>query len=291
MISYIKIALKHIISSENRAKFKKLKRRFMSFMKSADKNKITLQDFEKTLKNDIGLKKGDKVFVTSSFGNLNTTFSPKELVQLLMDIVTEEGTIMMPYYPPINSDEWAKGDKVFDMAETKSGMGIITNVFSKMPKVLKSVHPTKAVCVWGKDAEILIKNHEVSTTPFYWDSPYGKFLKDGCFTLGLGVRNNPIFHTIEDIVSDPVTKYYLPQKYKLKLITDKKEIMDIETYIHNSKILSKCISSGEYIEKLNCKSYNKTNIGISYIYLINNSEVYEKVQDLVKKGENKLRFK
>ena len=291
MISCIKITLKHIIPSQSRVKIRKLKRRFISFIKRADKKKTTLQDFENILRTKIGLKKGDKIFVTSSFGNLNVAFSPRELMQLLMDIVTEEGTIMMPYYPPMNSDEWARGNNVFDMKETKSGMGVITNVFSKMPNVLKSIHPIKAVCVWGKDAEKYIENHFNATTPYYWDSPYGKMLKDKCFTLGLGVRNNPIFHTIEDVVSEPFTKYYLPEKFYLKVITAEKEELSIATYIHNTKIISRCISSGEFIEKLGCKTYNKTNIGTSYVYLIDNSEVYEKVQDLIRKGEDKLRLK
>lgn len=288
---YVKIALKKVIPSGSRAKIKKLKRRFISFIKRADKKKVTLKVLEDTLRTETGLKKGDKIFVTSSFGNLNAEFSPKEMIQILMDIVTEEGVIMMPYYPPMNSDEWAEGNNVFDMIETKSGMGVVTNVFSKMPGVLKSTHPTKAVCVWGKDAEKYIENHQNSTTPYYWDSPYGKMLKEGCLTLGLSVRNNPIFHTIEDVVSEPYTKYYQPKKYTLKVITADKKELNIETHIHNSSIISKCISSGEYIEKLGCDSYKKINIGISYIYLIDNFEVYEKVLELVKKGEDKLRLK
>ena len=225
MNHYIKIVLKKIITPSSRTKAKKIKRHFMSWLKGYNKKRTTSKALEDTLRIDLGLKKGDKIFVTSSFGNLNADFSPKELVLLLMDIVTKEGTLMMPYYPPMNSDEWAKGNNVFDMAETKSGMGVVTNVFSKMPGVLKSTHPTKAVCVWGKDAEKYIENHQNSTTPYYWDSPYGKMLKDGCMTLGLGVRNNPIFHTIEDVVSEPYTKYYHHQKYTLKVITiDKEEL-------------------------------------------------------------------
>ena len=291
MIGYVKITLKKIIPSQSRVKAKKMKRRFLSILKGANKKKTPLCEFENILRNKIGLKKGDKIFVTSSFGNLNIDFAPQTLVQLLMDIVTEEGTIMMPYYPPMNSDEWAKGNNIFDMTDTKSGMGIITNVFSKMPNVLKSVHPVKAVCVWGKDAEEYIKNHSDATTPYYWDSPYGKMLKKRCLTLGLGVRNNPIFHTIEDVVSVPLTKYYLPEKINLKVITSDRKELSVATYIHDTRVISKCISSGEFIENLGCNSYKKISVGISYLYIINNYEVYEKVKNLVKNGKDKLRLK
>ena len=56
---------------------------------------------------DLGIKKGDRIIVSSSFGNLNANFSPQELVETLMDIIGKDGVIMMPYYPPINSTEWA----------------------------------------------------------------------------------------------------------------------------------------------------------------------------------------
>lgn len=291
MISNIKILLKKIIPSQTRGNLKKVKRHIKSFFKNGNKNKTSIKELEKALRKDLGIKKGDKIMVTSSFGYLNASFSPTEAVQLLMDIITEEGTIMMPYYPPMNSDEWAKGSHIFDMKETKSGMGIITNVFSKMPNVHKSVHPTKAVCVWGKDAEFIIKDHETATTPFYWDSPYGKFLKSGCKTLGLGVTNNPIFHAIEDILSEPCTKYYENKKYRLKLITADKETEEIETYIHDTKIISKCISSGEYIKTLGCDSYKKIEFGYSFIYNIDNLEVLEKLKTIVANGNNKLRQK
>lgn len=290
MISYLKIILKKIIPSQSRVKIRKMKRHLSSFFKGK-REKTTLKEFEDVLRNNLGIEKGDRIMVTSSFGNLNGNYTPTEIIQLLMDIVTEEGTIMMPYYPPMNSDEWVKGDYVFDMVNTKSGMGVITNIFSKMPKVLKSKHPVKSVCVWGKDAEFIIKDHETATTPFYWDSPYGKFLKSGCKTLGLGVTNNPIFHAIEDILSEPCTKYYENKKYRLKLITADKETKEIETYIHDTKIISKCISSGEYIKTLGCDSYKKIEFGYSFIYNIDNLEVLEKLKTIVANGNNKLRQK
>lgn len=291
MISYIKIALKHIIPSQNRAKFKKLKRRFISFIKGSDKKKTTLKEFENAIRKELGITKGDRIIVASSFGYLNAGFSPQEVVQLLMDIVTEEGTIMMPYYPPMNSDEWAKGNNVFDMIETKSGMGVITNVFSKMPNVLKSVHPIKAVCVWGKDAAEIVKGHEKASTPFYWDSPYGKFLKMGCKSIGLGLKNIPIFHTFEDVLSDSKDAYYYPETFKLKVITDKQEEKMVETYIHNTEFIAKCVSAGDYVKSLKCKTYKRISFGMSFLYVIDNTDLYNRLKSDCDSGNKKLRLK
>ena len=285
----IKSLIKKIFPSSVRLYLRRCKRHCISIIKGAKRNKTTLPQLRKILLEEFKLKKGDTIFVTSGFGYLNAEFTPSELIKLLQEIVTEEGLIMMPYYPPVNSIEWAIGGQVFDMVQTKSGMGVMTNVFAQMPDVFMSLHPTKAVCAWGRDAENIVCNHELSTTPFYWDSPYGKLLKVGCKTIGFGVSNNPIFHSIEDGVSNPITKYYLPHKYRLKIKTKDKEEMWIDTFVHDSTMLSKCISSEAYIRTLKCDSYKKVDFGLSFLYYIDNKEVYDKVKIIVGKGDAKLR--
>ena len=291
MIEYIKVLLRKVIPSDTRVWIKKKKRHLITFIMRYSSHKTTIQELEYILCYKLNITKGDNIFVTSSFGYLNASYSPEEIIRLLESIVTEEGCIMMPYYPPKNSDEWAKGGNVFDMNTTKSGMGILTNVFSKMPNVYMSIHPTKAVCVWGKNAENIVRGHENAETPFHWDSPYGKFLKMGCKTLGLGVTNNPIFHSIEDILLETKTKYYLANKYNLKLIPIDNKTLEIKTYVHNPQFLSRCISSGEYIKTLDCISYKKIEFGHSFIYKIDNSEVLEKTKIIVASGDYKLREK
>lgn len=291
MISYLKIFLKKIIPSQKRGNLKKVKRHFISFLNNSNNKKTTLKELEEALRNELGLKIGDRIIVASSFGYLNAGFSPAEAVKLLMDIVTEEGTIMMPYYPPQNSDEWAKEGHIFDMVNTKSGMGVITNVFSQMPNVLKSMHPTKAVCVWGKNAKEIVEGHELAETPFYWDSPYGKFLKMGCKSIGLGLKNIPIFHTFEDVLSDSKDAYYYPETFKLKVITDKQEEKMVETYIHNTEFIAKCVSAGDYVKSLKCKTYKRISFGMSFLYVIDNTDLYNRLKSDCDSGNKKLRLK
>lgn len=287
MVGTIKLLIKKILPSALRSYLKRSKRHCLQFLTGA--KKTTLSQLRSILLDELNLKSGDAIFVTSGFGYLNAAFTPCELIKLLQEIVTDEGIIMMPYYPPVNSEEWARSGDIFEMGRTKSGMGIVTNVFAQMPNVYMSMHPIKAVCVWGRNAEKFVCNHEKSSTPFYWDSPYGKLLKIGCKTLGLGVTNNPIFHSIEDVVSNPITKYYLPHKYRLKLKTKDDSEMWVDTFVHDSKTLSKCISSEAYIRTLKCDSYKKIDFGLSFIYFIDNKEVYNKVNFIVSSGDNKLR--
>ena len=248
----------------------------------------TIEELKEVLVEKLGIRAGDSIFVTSSFGNLNANFSPKDVVELLMNIVTKEGTIMMPYYPPTNSTVWAKNNCVFDMKTTKSGMGVITNVFSKMPGVVKSVHPTKAVCIWGKDAEMLAENHEISTTPYYWDSPYGKLLKKGSKSVGLGVGNMPIIHTMEDVLSTNFDDYHQKNKYLLKVITENGDEKLINTYVHNPVILDKCISSLKYVRINKPSILHEVPFGLSFIICVDNKDLYDLCKEEFSKGNTRI---
>ena len=266
---FIKHFIKSITSSKQRNRIRKFRRDIKKRL--FPKSKTSLAELKNILVQDFGLKKGDNIIVASSFGNLNANYSPQDVIQLLQSIVTEEGSIMMPYYPPINSTEWVKTSNIFDMERTKSGMGILTNIFSKMPGVVKSIHPIKAVCVWGKNAKEIISNHENSTTPFYWDSPYGKYLKIHSKSLGLGLKNIPIFHAFEDILSKPYDTYYQKEKYTL-FVKNGNNAFPIKTYVHDNDILDRCISAGDYVASLKCKSYKKINFGYTFLYVIDNDD-------------------
>lgn len=283
---FIKHFIKSITSSKQRNRIRKFRRDIKKRL--FPKSKTSLAELKNILVQDFGLKKGDNIIVASSFGNLNANYSPQDVIQLLQSIVTEEGSIMMPYYPPINSTEWVKTSNIFDMERTKSGMGILTNIFSKMPGVVKSIHPIKAVCVWGKNAKEIISNHENSTTPFYWDSPYGKYLKIHSKSLGLGLKNIPIFHAFEDILSKPYDTYYQKEKYTL-FVKNGNNAFPIKTYVHDNDILDRCISAGDYVASLKCKSYKKINFGYTFLYVIDNDDLYQRLQTEFKNGNTRIR--
>jgi len=269
----VKYLLKQILPWSLRSKLKRQKRKTVNGLKKKQ-IPISLAQMGAILETELGICKGDKLIVASSFGNLNADFSPKELIELLQKIVTGEGIIMMPYYPPKNSSEFAKSSDVFDMQETKSSMGILTNVFSKMDNVYKSKHPTKAVCVWGKNAELIVKGHDKAKTPFYWDSPYGKLQKMGSKSLGLGLKNIPIFHLEEDVLLENKESYYYPDKYSLTVI-DNGTIENVETFVHSAEIISKLKDAGDYVRNLKCKTYRQFNVGFAFCYVIDNTELFE----------------
>jgi aminoglycoside 3-N-acetyltransferase len=283
---YIKRFLKSITSSVLRRAVKRKKRHLKQLFSKEEKT--TLEDFRRLLTDTLGIKKGDWLLVSSSFGNLNADFTPRQAIEVLQYIVTKEGLIMMPYYPPMNSTEWAESGQIFDMLETKSGMGVLTNVFSKMPDVHKSIHPTKAVCYWGK-VEFIDNKHYKAITPFYWDSPYGELLRHDSKSLCLGLKNIPIFHAFEDILSEHYYDYYYTEKKKLKVrLPDRMEI-EVETYVHNLAIIDRCVPAGDYVRNINPPTYQRIPYGLKYVVVVDNKKLFETVKEHFTRGDTRLR--
>lgn len=285
MILFFKKILKKLIPSSRRRKLKRIKRCVKRKLHPV--KKMSIVEMDALLTKSLGIKEGDKIIVFSSFGNLNADFSPADLVKLLMKIVGPEGLIMMPYYPPLNSTEWAANNETFDMRNTKSGMGVLTNVFASMPDVYMSKHPTKAVCAWGKDAKSIVEGHEKSTTPFYFDSPYGKLLKLHSKSLGLGVKNIATMHAIEDILTTPHDFYYQKNKYNLSLIDKAGVKTTVEVLVHDENIMNKCELPGDYVYSLDCKSYKRINVGYKYVYVIDNDDLMSTCEEHFKKGHTR----
>ena len=227
------------------------------------------------LSSEFMITKGDNLIITSSFGKINAAFSPKELLLLLQEIVGEEGNLVMPFYPPGNSYEWADSGQVFDMRNTRSSMGILTQLFSEMPNVYKSKHPTKAIVAWGKNAKEIIAGHEYSTTPFYWDSPYGWLLKNPSKSIGLGVKNIPIFHSLEDIILENDIFLYQTGKRKLKIIDYMNQVDELEVFVHDPKKMLKLIAPSDYVKFLCPNSYNRINFGYTFCYIVDNQQLFE----------------
>src|SRR5690606_36246753 len=110
--------------------------------------KLSLDRLKLIIVDELQIQAGDTVIVHSSFGNLYGDFSPKHVVELLMEIVTHKGNILMPYYPSGFSYYWIQKNIEFNVFESKSSMGILTEVFKGVKDVKLSPHPVKAMAVW-----------------------------------------------------------------------------------------------------------------------------------------------
>ncbi len=158
--------------------------------------KITRDEIKRGLSR-LGLKKGSIVIVHSALSSLGEVEGGADaVIDALLEAVGDEGTVMMPAFSPV---------EVFDVDQTPSGLGEITERFRRRPGVLRSLHPTHSVCVQGARAEELIKDHVRARSGCGEGTPYSRLIEEGGFVLLLGVDQdrNTTLHTLEAFTARP----------------------------------------------------------------------------------------
>ena len=159
-----------------------------------------------------GLQRGDSVMVHTSLGKIGYVCGGAQVViEALIEIVGEDGTIMMPAQSWKNLDpetgvHWdadeADWDRIrenwpaYNKAITPTNtMGAVAEMFRSWPGTVRSDHPARSVAAWGKNAEYLTENHDISDI-FGDTSPIGKFYElDGkVLLIGVDYDKNTSIH-------------------------------------------------------------------------------------------------
>lgn len=128
----------------------------------------------------MGLRAGDRVMVHSSLSSLgNVEEGAYAVIDAFLEVLGPDGTLMFPTFNHGLVE-------VFDVRETRSYNGRITETFRHMPGVLRSNHPTHAYAALGKDAARYVKD---SNLHLAWgpESPLGRLITDGGWVVLLGV--------------------------------------------------------------------------------------------------------
>jgi len=193
---------------------------------------ILLNDLKK-----IGIEKGDALIVHSSLSHMGyVEGSAASVVEALLEAVGESGTLMMPAFAHQTfSKYYLDSDPVFDVMNSPSKAGAITEVFRKQPGVLRSFHPTDSVCARGPLAEYFVKDHFGQLTPYNKFSPYYRLAEKKGKILNIGVPLNTSctnLHTLEDAVDFKYPIYH-KKIYEVRMKNAKGEIQTMKTKVHD----------------------------------------------------------
>jgi aminoglycoside 3-N-acetyltransferase len=185
----------------------------------------------------LGIRAGDIVFVHSSFDQMRSVrATPAEIIEILCESVGESGTLAMPTFPMTGtSQEYLEHNRVFDWRRTPSRVGILTEIFRRMPGTERSLHPTHAVAARGALAKWLTEGHEHSETPFDERSPFQKLFQINAFILCIGQFDAMTFrhlgdHLMRDKVPYPI---YSHRTMTVRLIAKDGGESRIVTTAHN----------------------------------------------------------
>ncbi len=93
----------------------------------------------------------------------------------------------------------------FDAKRTPSEMGLLTELFRRMPGSRRSLHPTHSITAFGPLAEQLTANHHHALTASGRGTPFELMAQRKTAIVGLGVeyyRCLTQVHTAEDLVGE-----------------------------------------------------------------------------------------
>ena len=178
----------------------------------AEKMQVILKaDIIQKLK-EIGLEGGDNVIVHTSLKSMGYVCGGAQtVIEALIEVVGENGTIMMPTQSwknldpetgvhgeadekdwPLIRENWPAYDSKLTPTNT---MGAVAEMFRRWPGSIRSEHPARSVCAWGKNAVYLTQNHDLSDI-FGESSPLAKLyaLNGKVLLLGTGYNKNTSIH-------------------------------------------------------------------------------------------------
>jgi aminoglycoside 3-N-acetyltransferase len=181
--------------------------------KKAKKNKVDFDDL-KSITQKLGVKSGDSLIIHSALSLFNC--SAVDLISFFQDILGPKGNLLMPTHPRLEENN---GVLVYDVEQSPSTVGYLTDVFRKMSGVKRSLHPFSSVAVWGKDVDYFLEGNIDGSHPLPHgsQSPYGKLAKIGGYSLALGMTARERA-TIKHVCEDQIEGFPVPDFYETKRV-------------------------------------------------------------------------
>ncbi|MEO8752444.1 MAG: AAC(3) family N-acetyltransferase [Casimicrobiaceae bacterium] len=163
----------------------------------------------------LGVQHGDTLLVHSAYDAFaGFTGKPSDVVAVLQAAVGEDGILLMPTMSFTGTAiDYVRTGAAFDVARTPSRMGLLSELFRRMPGVQRSVHPTHAVAAWGRGAAEIVAGHHAAATPCGAGSPFARLHErhGKILLLGADVDSLTFYHTVEEMLearfpSSPFTR-------------------------------------------------------------------------------------
>ena len=160
-------------------------------------SRVSQDELRSTLARLVG-GRSDTLIVHSSLSRCGYfTEGPVGVVQALREIT---GSLVFPTHTYCYPDAPDQVAPLFDVMNTPSKSGVLTELFRSQPDVHRSIHSTHSLAASGPGAPELTSRHYESDTPCGNATPYDRLLRRGTSALMFGVTFHAytFFHTAED---------------------------------------------------------------------------------------------
>jgi len=164
------------------------------------------------------------------------------VIQALLEVLDEDTHILMPTSPVVTLQAEHNLDE-FDVAQTPSKMGAITEVFRTQFAHARSAHPLESVAVRGPKAIEYCQGHHTDATPYGPNSPWRKHMEWNGQILYLGttlINSGTSLHAVEDAIGWKSFKFpvYLAES-KVFHVRNGARKVSVVSKVHNPEMSAK----------------------------------------------------
>jgi len=173
--------------------------------------KVSKEDIVKAFK-DVGVAPSDIVLIHSSLKSFGHVIGgPISVINAAKEAVTESGTIV---FPTIVQKDFANVYKNWDIKNSPSDVGTITEIFRLLPDSIRSNQATHSVAAWGSKAVEITGEHS-SYGPrmgvfgdycFSYSSPWQKMYIHGARIVFIGI--DMVYNTFKHFVEYILMEHY-----------------------------------------------------------------------------------
>lgn len=158
----------------------------------------------------LGLVEGDTVYANVSMRSLGyVPEGPEAVIAAIRDVVGDRGTVLMCAWP-------APAPEVFDLRETPSGGGLLSEALRTFDGARRSLHPVGSVVAVGDQAGALTAGHEDASTPFGSESPLGRLMRIPSKLLLVGAHLGGLLCAVQDRVGYPNLYDAMPRTFSVR---------------------------------------------------------------------------
>lgn len=187
------------------------------------RRKYTADDLVAVMK-QMGMTRGSLVCIHASMKQFyNYVGTPDDLIDAILSVIGEEGTLVMPAYP-VDVRACEENRCVFDIRNTPTGGGLLAETFRLRLGVKRSINVRHSACAYGPLADYLLSEHYLSETVWDERSPYYRMCEKGALIFSLGLPYSFIGtfdHCVESLLRREYPYYaqfFTPDKHEFHYI-------------------------------------------------------------------------
>ncbi len=242
---------------------------------------------------EIGVKPDSNLFIHSGIGNIGIIKGGrKKAFETLTNLIDlEKANMVFPtfsYSPTVL--KYLGSNPIFDVRESPSFMGSLSQYALKSGLGKRSLHPTHSVLAIGKDEDEIVSTHHLDIFPFGEKSPFFKHMElknSQILLLGVDMESLTAIHLIEDILKErfPI-KIYLDRIFEVKCLNYEGREVIVKTLAHTPFIhLARKTNRFFNILLEHGGIIGHKSVGLSTATLIDARKFFEVLRDLALRGK------